>query len=321
MMYGGSTRQARHESLTPDVKNGELNAVAALQHPLRVRIVLTEEGRRWRALNEAPIGMFDSGIGGLTVMKAVMRRLPRESICYFGDNARGPYGPRDIREIRDFALEIALFLEAMGVKLIVIACNSATSAALLEVQRSCRVPVLGVVEPGARGAVQATHNRRIGVIGTRATIHSRAYQKAIHALDAGAKVHSRACPTLVDFVERGEVEGPRIEDEVRGYLAPLSRRDVDTLVLGCTHYPLITRVIEDVAGEGVSLISSDWEVAREVEENLVRRGYLRDSAATPTYRFMCSGDKRQAIGLGRVFLGPEVERVEKIDLPLRVASP
>lgn len=268
-------------------------------------------------MNEAPIGMFDSGIGGLTVMKAVMRRLPHESICYFGDNARGPYGPRDIKEIRDYALEIASFLEALGVKLIVIACNSATSAGLLEVQRRCQVPVLGVVEPGARGAVQATHNRRIGVIGTRATIHSRAYLKAMHALDAGAKVYSRACPTLVDYVERGEIEGPRIEAEVRRYLAPLTRREVDTLVLGCTHYPLINEIIGDVAGEGVSLISSDQEVAREVEENLVRRGYLRGSGAPPTYRFMCSGDIAQAIGLGRMFLGPEVERVEKVELPLQ----
>jgi glutamate racemase len=271
-------------------------------------------------LNESPIGMFDSGIGGLTVMKAVMRRLPGESIYYFGDNARGPYGPREIKEIRSFALEIASFLEALGVKLIVVACNSATSAALLEVQRNCQVPVLGVVEPGARGAVQATHNRIIGVIGTRATVHSRAYLKAIHALDAGASVHSRACPTLVGFVERGEIEGPGIEEEVRRYLTPLARRDIDTLVLGCTHYPLIREVIGKVAGEGVSLISSDWEVAREVEENLVRRGYLRDSGEPPTYRFMCSGDIEQAIRLGRVFLGPEVESVEKIELPLGSAG-
>jgi glutamate racemase len=250
-------------------------------------------------------------------MKAVMRRLPDESICYFGDNARGPYGPRDIKEIRDFALEIANFLEELGVKLIVIACNSATSAGLLEVQRRCRVPVLGVVEPGARGAVQATHNRRIGVIGTMATIGSRAYLKAIHALDAGAKVHSRACPSLVGLVERGEVEGPRVTGEVSGYLAPLIRRGVDTLVLGCTHYPLISGVIAEVAGEGVSLISSDEEVAREVGENLVRRGYLRSPAAPPSYRFMCSGDKQQAINLGRMFLGPEVDKVEKVDLPPR----
>ncbi len=272
-------------------------------------------------MNGAPIGMFDSGIGGLTVMKAVIRRLPAESIYYFGDNARGPYGPRDLPEIRLFALEIASFLEAMGVKLIVIACNSATSAGLLEVQRKCRVPVLGVVEPGARGAVLATNNRRIGVIGTRATVHSRAYLKAIHTLDAGARVHSRACPTLVGFVERGEVRGPRIEEEVRRYLNPLIRRDVDTLVLGCTHYPLIHEVIGKVAGDGVSLISSDEEVAREVEENLIRRGYLRSSTHPPEYRFMCSGSAEQAVRLGRIFLGPEVEQVEKVDFPLRVVRP
>lgn len=265
-------------------------------------------------MDGAPIGMFDSGIGGLTVMKAVMDRLPGESIVYFGDNARGPYGPRGLVEIRAFALEIASFLESLGVKLIVIACNSATSAGLLEVQRGCGVPVLGVVEPGARGAVQATRNRRIGVIGTAATIRSGAYLRAIHVLDAGAHVHSRACPTLVDFVEKGEVEGPRVRDEVRRYLAPLLRRGVDTLVMGCTHYPLIKGVIGEVAGDGVSLISSDEEVAREVEENLERRGYLRSSPEPPAYRFLCSGSVEQAIRLGRIFLGPEVERVEKVDL-------
>jgi len=267
-------------------------------------------------MNDAPIGMFDSGIGGLTVMKAVMRRLPAESIYYFGDNARGPYGPRDLREIREFSLEIASFLEAMGVKLIVIACNSATSAGLLEVQRHCQVPVLGVVEPGARGAVQATLNRRIGVIGTAATVHSRAYLKAIHALDAGASIHSRACPSLVEFVERGEVQGLYIEEEVKRYLRPLIKRQVDTMVLGCTHYPLIHQVIADALGDGVSVISSDQEVAREVEENLHRRGYLRSSHNTPAYRFMCSGSVEQAIRLGRLFLGPEVEWVEKVELPL-----
>ncbi len=267
-------------------------------------------------MDEAPIGIFDSGVGGLTVMRAVMRRLPAESIVYFGDNARGPYGPREIPEIRRFAVEIAVFLESLGVKIIVVACNSATSAGLLEVQRRCGVPVLGVVEPGARGAVQATRNRRIGVIGTVATVRSRAYQRAIHALDAGAHVHSRACPTLVDFVERGEVKGPRVEKEVSRYLAPLARRGVDTLVLGCTHYPLLRPVIEGVMGDGVRLISSDEEVAREVEENLARRGYLRESSRPSAYRFMCSGDVEQAVALGRIFLGPEVEKVEKVELPL-----
>jgi glutamate racemase len=253
-----------------------------------------------RFVNDAPIGMFDSGIGGLTVMKAVMRRLPSESIYYFGDNARGPYGPRELPQIRSF----------------VIACNSATSAGLLEVQRKCRVPVLGVVEPGARGAVQATNNRRIGVIGTVATIRSRAYSKAIHSLDAGASIHSRACPSLVGFVEKGEVRGREISEEVGKYLHPLQKRNVDTVVLGCTHYPLIRDLIAETMGDNVQVISSDEEVAHEVEENLLRRGYLRSAEKEPEYRFMCSGSVEQAIRLGRLFLGPEVASVEKVGLPL-----
>ncbi len=178
------------------------------------------------------------------------------------------------------------------------------------------MPVLGVVEPGARGAVQATHNRRIGVIGTLATIQpagptSRLYTPSTPALT----VHSRACPSLVDFVERGEVEGPGVREEVRRYLAPLIKRGVDTLILGCTHYPLISGVIGEEAGDGVSLISSDEEVAREVEENLVRRGYLRGSVVPPSFRFMCSGDIKQAIGLGRSVSGPRWKRSKGCSCP------
>ncbi len=179
-------------------------------------------------MNDHPIGIFDSGLGGFTVVRRIIDRLPGEAIIYLGDNLRFPYGPRELPEVKGFALQIASFLEAKGVKLIVIACNSATAAGLLEVQRTCRVPVIGVIEPGARGAVQATSSRRIGVIGTTVTIHSGVYPRAIHALDAGAQVHTQACPSLVDFVERGEVEGERVETEVRGYLKPLFQHEVDT---------------------------------------------------------------------------------------------
>jgi glutamate racemase len=267
-------------------------------------------------MNDRPIGVFDSGMGGFTVMRRIIDHLPGESVIYLGDNARGPFGPRDLGEVRGFTLQIASYLEGLGVKLIVIACNSASAAGLLEAQRRCRVPVIGVIEPGARGAVQATANRRIGVIGTRVTVGSRVYPKAIHALDAGAHVFSRACPTLVERVERGEVDGPEVEAEVRGYLRPLLRRGIDTLILGCTHYPLLQPLISRVAGDGVVLINSAEEVAREVEEKLKRRGHLRSPQSRPRHRhrFLFTGDVEQALRLGRMFLGPEVEEVESVDL-------
>jgi glutamate racemase len=265
-------------------------------------------------MNDHPIGIFDSGVGGYTVVRKIIDHLPGESIIYLGDSLRGPFGPRPLPEVRGFALQIASFLEEEGVKLIVIACNSATAAGLLEVQKKCGVPVIGVIEPGAHGAVQATVNRRIGVIGTRVTIESKVYPRAIHALDAGARVHTQACPTLVDLVERGEVEGPGIEAEVRGYLEPLLKRDIDTLILGCTHYPLLQPLIGRVAGGGVSLINSAEEVAREVEQKLDRHGHLQKKQVDPEYRFLFTGDTDQALRLGRIFLGPEVERVEKVGL-------
>ncbi len=247
-------------------------------------------------------------------MRKIIDLLPGESVIYLGDNARGPFGPRELDEVRYFALQIASYLEGLGVKLIVIACNSASAAGLLEVQKRCRVPVIGVIEPGARGAVQATCNRRIGVIGTAVTVRSRVYPRAIHALDAGAHVFSRACPTLVERVERGEVEGPQVEREVRSYLRPLLSRGIDTLILGCTHYPLLQPLIAKVAGEGVALINSAEEVAREVEGKLKRRGYLRPPDRKPCHRFLFTGDTEQALRLGRLFLGPEVGEVEHVEL-------
>jgi glutamate racemase len=247
-------------------------------------------------------------------MRKIIDRLPNESIIYLGDNARGPYGPRELPEVRRFALQIALFLEKMGVKLIVIACNSATAAGLLEVQKRCRVPVIGVIAPGARGAVHATVNRRIGVIGTVATVKSKAYPRAIRALDAGAHVFSRACPTLVDFVEKGEVTGSAVEAAIRNYLRPLLSREIDTLILGCTHYPLLQPLIGKVAGAGVRLINSAEEVAREVDDKLQRRGVSRELDSPPFYRFLCTGDREQMVRLGKVFLGPEVESAETVRL-------
>ncbi|MHB8780526.1 MAG: glutamate racemase [Candidatus Geothermincolia bacterium] len=260
---------------------------------------------------QSPIGVFDSGVGGLTVVRSVIDRLPNESIIYFGDTARGPYGPLELEVVRRYALEITDFLEQLGVKLIVVACNSATAAGLAEVQEASRVPVIGVIEPGVRAAVRSSRNRRVGVIGTKATITSGAYSKEIAEQAPDIHITTRACPRLVEFVERGEVEGEELRAALREYLGDMLESGIDTLILGCTHYPLLRDAVSEVAGEGVRLISSAETTAIEVEQTLRRDGLERDALTLPAYRFLCSGDTETAKMLGKMFLGPEVEQVEK----------
>jgi glutamate racemase len=231
-------------------------------------------------MEPAAIGIFDSGLGGLTVAREITRQLPDEPLVYLGDTARCPYGPRDLEEVRRFVLEIGAWLESADVKLIVIACNTATAAGLALAQSVFSVPVIGVVEPGARAAVTATRNRRVGVIGTVGTVESGAYSRAVRALDTGVTVFSAATPRFVDIVEEGlrrdvgPVEDllafssdvfirPSFYELARDYLDPLRRNDVDTLVLGCTHFPLLSAAISQVMGPRVSIISSAEETARE----------------------------------------------------------
>ncbi|MDR2672371.1 MAG: glutamate racemase [Coriobacteriales bacterium] len=265
-----------------------------------------------------PIGVFDSGVGGLTVARAIATRLPQESILYFGDTLRCPYGPRSLDEVRRFAVEISRWLVARQVKLIVIACNSATAAGLETVQRLVSVPVIGVIEPGARAAVQATTARRVGVIGTVATIESGAYTRAIRALDAGITVFSAATPRFVEIVEQGlRLDKSPLEDIMaraadiyirpafaqiaRDYLKPLKRCHIDTLVLGCTHYPLLTPLIKSIMGPNVTIISSAEETASDVAETLTRRRQLNTSGASPHYAFVTtSADTSEFINLGEM---------------------
>jgi len=265
-------------------------------------------------VNDKPIGIFDSGIGGLTVAGEVMRQLPNENIIYFGDTARFPYGPRSAEELKKFVFQIVEFLRGEEVKFIVIACNSASSAALEVAQEHFDIPIIGVVEPGARAAVQATRNRRIGVIGTEATISSRAYVKAVHAFDAGAKVFQQVTPELANFVENGELSGKRVEDTIKKYLNPLIEADMDALILGCTHYPLLNNTIQKIVGKEVVLISSAEEAAKEVGEMLARKSHIRSGQKTPCYRFISSGDGSKFLELGSRFLGREIKDVEKIKL-------
>ena len=256
----------------------------------------------------APIGIFDSGLGGLTVARAIIDQLPGESIIYVGDNARGPYGPRPLAEVRAFALEIMDQLVAAGVKAIVIACNTASSATLRDARERYEIPVLEVIQPAARRAVSATRSGRVGVIGTNATIESGAYLDSFAAAPQ-LSITSVACPEFVEFVERGETSGPGITAIAREYLQPLITADVDTLVLGCTHYPLLTGVISYVMGDQVTLVSSAEETAKDLYRTLVERDLLNVSG-TPTYKFIATGDTASFSKLARRFLGPEVHSVE-----------
>ena len=268
-------------------------------------------------MDSRPIGIFDSGLGGLTVVSEIMRQLPHEQTLYFGDTARFPYGPRSAEELRGFVFEIIDFLLMYDVKFIVIACNSASAAALEAAQQFYSIPIIGVIEPGARAAVQATRNRRVGVIGTQATISSGSYITSMKTIDAGVKAYSLACPELADFVERDEIAGEKVEGAIKWYLDPLMRDGIDSLILGCTHYPLLSDTIAKVAGEDITLISSAEETARELKEFLQRKDSFRVGGARPEPRFFSSGDEGVFGRLGARFLGQEIARVERVRLPLK----
>ena len=265
-------------------------------------------------MSNAPIGIFDSGVGGLTVARAILDQLPNESILYIGDTARGPYGPRPLAEVRDFSLETLDFLVEQGVKALVIACNTASAAMLRDARERYSVPVIEVIQPAVRRAVAATRTGKVGVIGTRATIESQAYLDAFAAAPQ-LEITSTACPKFVEFVERGETSGEAITQVAREYLQQMIDADVDTLVLGCTHYPLLTGVISYVMGNSVSLVSSAEETAKDLYRVLVEGSLLRDAnAPAPSHRFLATGDAKAFEGLARRFLGPEVGSVQHQDL-------
>ena len=260
------------------------------------------------------VGVFDSGMGGLTVLHECLVTLPHEDFTYVGDGARLPYGPRPAEEIRGFAGEIAGFLENQGVKLIVAACNSATSAALPELQERISVPIVGVITPEAHAAVQATRNRRIGLLATEATVASRRYAELVRTLDAGARLSAVACPKLVPLIESDDPFSSETVDAVRLYAAPLKDAKVDTVILGCTHYPLIRPIFQRVFGRDVTLVFSAEETAREVAETLARKGIENDGARDGSYRFATTGDTEQFRVMGARFLQLPIGEVEHIPL-------
>ena len=261
-------------------------------------------------MTDAPIGIFDSGVGGLTVARAVLDQLPHEPVLYIGDTARGPYGPRPIAEVRSFALDVMDHLVDEGVKLLVIACNSASAAVLRDARERYDVPVVEVIQPAVRRAARVTSSGRVGVIGTQATVTSGAYVDAFAAAPE-ITVVQQACPRFVEFVEAGVTGGADLQQIAHEYLDPLTSEGVDTVVLGCTHYPLLTGVISYVVGDDVTLVSSADETAKDVYRTLVAHGLERDpSLPAPVHRFVATGDPAPFTSLARRFLGPEVVRVE-----------
>ena len=255
---------------------------------------------------DAPIGIFDSGVGGLTVARAIIDQLPAEQVVYVGDTANGPYGPLPIADIRRHALAIGDELMQRGIKALVVACNTASAACLPDIRERYPVPVVEVVRPAVRRAVAATRNGRIGVIGTRATIASGAYQDSFAAA-RDAEITAVACPRFVDFVERGMTSGRQVLGLAQGYLEPLQRAKVDTVVLGCTHYPLLAGVLQIVLGPDVTLVSSAEETAKDVVRVLMTNDLAREPSEPPApHRFLATGDPEPFRRLGRRFLGPEI---------------
>ena len=264
-------------------------------------------------MNQAPLGVFDSGIGGLTVARALFERLPRESVIYFGDTARVPYGPKSPDTVRRYSAEILAYLLRRGVKAVVVACNTSTAHALDHLRQQSPVPVVGVIEPGARAAVAATKTGSIGVIGTAGTIASGAYERAIKTLRPDARVHAQACPLFVPLVEEGWFDHAAAELIAREYLEPLRQAGVDVLVLGCTHYPLLKALLARVMGPGVALVDSAEETAKAVATELETRGLLA-TGGSHNHEFVVSDDEPHFRKVGARFLGEKLKKVEVVPL-------
>jgi glutamate racemase len=264
-------------------------------------------------MNEKPIGVFDSGIGGLTVVHALTTHLPHENIVYFGDTARVPYGPKSPQVVREYAAQDVDFLVARDVKMVVIACNTVSSVALDVVQKRAGVPVVGVILPGAAAAVAASAKKRVGVIGTRATVNSNAYAHAIRQLDAGIEVFARECPLFVPLAEEGWVDHKVTDLVAREYLFPLTLEKIDTLILGCTHYPLLRSAIRSAVGPAVTLIDSGEAAALEVARVLDHHGLRNPSPHTPRLQFFVSDVPSRFGEIGERFLGRTMGRVQRAE--------
>lgn len=253
-----------------------------------------------------PIGVFDSGVGGLTVARAVLDLLPHEPLLYVGDGARFPYGPRPAEEIRRFALEIAEYLVHRDVKMLVVACNSVEVSAIGDIALRADIPVVGVIDPATRTAAHVTRNRVVGMIGTQATVDSGAYARSMALADPGITLHAQACPVFVEHVERGDTTSPELRDAAHRYLEPLMETGIDTLILGCTHYPLLSGLLQLELGPDVALVSSAEETAKDVYATLLGAGLQRDAEDPPAHEFLTTGEPARFQAVAEVFLGPEL---------------
>ncbi|PGT14885.1 glutamate racemase [Bacillus cereus] len=263
------------------------------------------------------IGVLDSGVGGLTVASEIIRQLPKESIYYIGDNKRCPYGPRSVEEVQSFIFEMVEFLKQFPLKALVVACNTGAAAALTALQEALSIPVIGVIHPGARAAIKVTKKGEIGVIGTVGTIQSNMYEKALHELDTYLEVHSHACPTLATVVENQLEDIAYVAQQVKQALLPLTKEDIDTLILGCTHYPLLESYIKEELGEDVTIISSAEETAIELSTILQHKGILSDNL-NPKHRFFTTGSVSSFEHIAERWLGYQIS-VECVDLPVKNA--
>ncbi|RFU67549.1 glutamate racemase [Bacillus sp. V59.32b] len=261
-----------------------------------------------------PIGIIDSGVGGLTVAKEVIRQLPNENIVYLGDTARCPYGPRPLDEVKRFTWQMTEYLLKHNIKMLIIACNTATAAVLEEIKQELNIPVLGVIHPGARAALKASKRLQIGVIGTIGTVKSQAYDQALKSINKWVRVDSLACPKFVPIVESGEFEGPIVKKVIAETLKPLKEKNIDTLILGCTHYPLLGTEISHYMGSGIKVISSGDETAREASVILHHSEMMNTSNEKADHRFFTTGSRDIFQSIASSWLGENVTSVQTIKI-------
>ncbi|MCJ7666503.1 MAG: glutamate racemase [Actinobacteria bacterium] len=265
-------------------------------------------------MDNKPIGVFDSGVGGLTVLREIIKEVPNENTVYFGDTERFPYGPKDFRDVRNFVFKASGFLEKKGIKMLVIACNTGSVAALKELKQVFKIPVIGVIEPGARTAVSNTKNKRVGVIATKGTVESGAYEREISRIDPQIKTFSVAAPVLIEYVEKGILTGRSLNKAIKGYLDPLLKHDIDVLVLGCTHFPLIEKQILEVSGNNFKVISSAVETAKDVKKLLIEEDLSAEEGKKANRIFYETAPGGNFFKTGKMFLGREIKEVIRTKL-------